>query len=419
MSKLEKILGHNLYMYIKQHVKYIRDFLALLGKDKIEKCFKTVEIKTFYQKNKHVFFGYYDIQQINDKEDKLLVHVVEKKANTQKNKAEIGYYSLKDDNYYPLTSTSAWSWQQGSRLRWWPTNENYICFNDVKDDAYVCKVFDIRDKVVIKEICMPLYDIDSSCKYGLSLNFSRLQRLRPGYGYNTILDKTENCAAPASDGIFYVDIEKNTSRLLISLERLANDVSDPEASEHYINHISISPDGKSFMFFHIWTLKNSRRWKTRLCVMNIDEEKYVVLEGKDQVSHYDWIDNESILVTGYMPNRKQIYSVYNVIKNEKTILDFEYLNNDGHPTLLSDKSLFISDTYPKQLDMQTLFEYNIEKKLYRPIIKIYSTPLMYEEKRCDLHPRVCISEELISIDTTYKKNCRQVVLVKNWKDKRV
>lgn len=416
MDILEKLLGHGKYMALKQHIKYVRDKKYLFKHKRIDIQNPNIATVILEQTDKHVFFGYYDIPQLNSFENKALVHVIPKSADTKRDFAEIGWYDLNSLSYKKLGTTKAWSWQQGSRLRWWPMDEDYIAYNDVVENEYVCKKINILSGDISRVYCRALYDIDPTGTYGLSLNFSRLQRLRPGYGYSYLPDDTAEQNVPSKDGIFYVDLVKNKSFLLISLERLADECKHGDALQHYINHISISPDGEKFMFFHIWTLGSSTRWKTRLCVASKDGKEFTVLEATDQVSHYDWIDNSHILVTGYTPERKQIYSVYDVDNNSKQILDFSFLNKDGHPSVLRDKNIFVTDTYPKDHDMQMLFECNIKSRSSRSLLNIYSTPLMYEEKRCDLHPRISESESIITIDSTFKDNIRKVILIKNWKE---
>jgi hypothetical protein len=71
-------------------------------------------------------------------------------------------------------------------------------------------------------------------------------------------DHTENEYAPKDDGLFLMDIETGETNLLISLYELAKEV-DQLKYEHYINHISFSPDGASLVFFHIWMDMNNKK----------------------------------------------------------------------------------------------------------------------------------------------------------------
>lgn len=412
---IKKIIGQQNITKTKQIIKFINDTVYFNFHKRII-CRNSNTLYTkFEQSGKHVFFGYYDIQQLDDREEKLLVHVVPSRAVACKDCAEIGYYDVSSRKYFPLAKTIAWCWQQGARLRWYPLNNDRILYNDVEQGEYVTRVFDLVQNRVVSTICTALYDIDATASFGLSINFSRLQRLRPGYGYSTLPDKTHDQSAPEDDGIFYVDLKSNTKKLIVSLADLAASVTDTNADQHYINHISISPDGKRFIFFHIWTLNEDTHWKTRLYIYELSTEKLKLLEKVDRVSHYNWIDSNTLMTTCYDDEKKAYYCTYNVSSGDKTMLNSQCLRKDGHPTALMDRESFISDTYPLGHDMQILFKYSFIEDKKKDILMIYSDARMFEEKRCDLHPRVSRSEKYISIDTTFEHGIRQVLLIQRWR----
>lgn len=370
------------------------------------------EKEDFFIEGKHTFFGYYDISQLNPAEDKILAHVVDHKAVTSRDCAGIGYFSVTDKKYVQITTTKAWCWQQGARLRWHPLDSGSIIVNDVEGDHYVSKVLRIDTKETVRVIPMALYDIDSCFTYGLSLNFSRLQRLRPGYGYDSLPDLTENDKAPVDDGIFYYDLATNQSRLIISLKDMATKIDSELKYQHYFNHISIAPDGKRFLFFHIWNGPEIDSWKTRLCVYDFASGKTTVLEDIDKVSHYDWKSNEELLVTCLTSNKSQYYALYHAVTGKKECLENDGLKKDGHPSFYKDATRFISDTYPLTHNMQTLFEYDMQNDVRTDIVAAYSSPLLYGEYRCDMHPRLSASQKYISFDSTFSHNRRQIVFLK-------
>lgn len=407
------IVGYNRYFKNRQFIKFLRDECFFAIHRRIT-CDQSINIEEYAQRKKHVFFGYYDIQQINKKENKMLVHVVDKNADTKSDIAEIGFYDLKSKEYVYLTQTRAWCWQQGARLRWNPINEEQILYSDVEGNNYVTRVFSIKEKKVIRTISAPLYDIDNEMKVGISVNFSRIQRLRPGYGYDALEDTTIGKKAPENDGVYLVDIEKDKKKLIISLKELSKNIYDD--GEHYINHISISPDGKKFMFFHIWTIQNSEKWKTRLYVYDIYENKLILLEDDTElVSHYDWSGNDNIIITSYDVNQKLRYYIYSISGKSKKMIKGDGLLQDGHPTVLKEQNIFVSDTYPIKYDMQTLFLFDMNNMKRVDILKAYSNPNLYGEYRCDMHPRISETERFISLDSTVKNGTRRVLLVDGWK----
>lgn len=58
------------------------------------------------------------------------------------------------------------------------------------------------------------------------------------------------------------------------------------------------------------------------------------------------------------------------------------------------KTKFISDTYPLEHNLQTLFEYDINTNVQKEIVEAYSSPLLYGEQRCDMHPRLLYQENI-------------------------
>ena len=338
----------------------------------------------FSLEHKHVFFGYYDLQQFNSEKDKLLATVIKKNANPKTDTAELYWIDVKRAEYHKIDDTLAWCWQQGARLRWYPVDERKVVYNDVDDGKYVSRLYDINEGKIIRTYCAALYDITPDGKTGLSLNYSRLQRLRPGYGYNRLPDFSEHELAP-DEGIYKIDLESNTKECIISIKQLVE--LTPEATDqwNYINHISISPDGNKFIFFHLWTSGVSQRWKNKLYVARIDGSELKCIEQQYIVSHYCWKDNDTLLATTVGFKRADShYIVYNLQNNNKCFLDScEMLREDGHPSFEQGKNNFISDTYPLDKCMQHIFEYEIDSGKLNAICSIYSDPRMFGENKLE------------------------------------
>lgn len=361
--------------------------------------------------NFHIYRGYYDIDYLNSDENKFLCHRLPTDAsNNKKTQCEVGYYDLVSGKFNRVAKTNAWCWQQGSRLRWHPANKNLIVFNDVGKEDYCTKVFDVDDYKCVRIIDYPLYDITPDFKYGISLNFSRLQRLRPGYGYNFFEDNTISFNAPEDDGIFIVDIKANKQELLFSLKDLAKAVDADNKFIHYVNHISISPDGKNFMFFHIYVNPGVKGWKTVLYVAGINGKNIRCLETADRVSHYCWIDNSNLMVTCRNDNGTEYYCTYNIESAQKTKLCIDKLNSDGHPSRIADTCRFITDTYPLEKSRQHLRSFCMNETEIKELASMYHDYRLRGEKRCDLHPVISCNGKYISVDTTYEQKRRSIVI---------
>lgn len=360
--------------------------------------------------DKHVFFGYYDIPQIQD--DKLLLMAVPRKADTKKDSAQLYWVNLTCGEYHPIACTRAWCWQQGARLRWHPTLKNTVLYNDVEQQRYVCRIADL-EKGLLRTVPRALYDVTPDGRLGLSLNYSRLQRLRPGYGYNTLPDATIDENVPKNDGIFLVDLENGEEKLIISYETLAQAV--PEAADclHYVNHISIAPDGKRFLFFHLWTPRVGSRWSGRLYIANIDGTELRCVEASFIPSHYCWQGSDGLLITSVgFGGAPSYYYLYDLTTQSRKKIEHSCLVQDGHPTFLSDGRRFLTDTYPLAGSMQRLFLSDRDGTEHTPICQLYADPRLFEEKRCDLHPRLTPDNAIVTIDSTFREGKRSVVVLR-------
>ncbi len=352
--------------------------------------------KRYAEKGKNVFFGYYDLSQYDSEGKRLLAHVVRRGADPSRDPADIVWYDVSDGKSHTVAQTKAWCWQQGARLRWHPLDNNKILYNDLVNGRYVLKSRDINTSAEMV-VSRALYDLDGGFTHGLSLNFERLQRLRPGYGYCVIGDNTSIDSAPADDGVFYVDIESGKDKLLFSLRELAKDICASDA-QHYINHLSISPSGKRFTFFHIWTKNASAQWNMRFYAADICGANMKMLEDGVRVSHYCWLDDDNILATRRVVDKEFSYVVYDIQKDTKRVLNSTHMDRDGHPSVFGGSGVMF-DTYPLDKHMQYLYcgDMSIEKD--RELLHIYSEPLCFGEHRCDLHPRV-FKDRYVTLDTT-------------------
>lgn len=410
---IKRLIGKDKINIIKAYKKYICSlYYSAKKEDRFQILDSSVE-KTYVIENPkgHIFCGYFDVKPNNPyNENEILVGMLNKNAKMGKDSMEIAIADYINNKIRLVTSTRAWNWQMGSRLRW-SKRKNVILYNDYYKDKYCCVAYDILQRKVIKRIPYALYDISDSEKIGLTINFSRLQRLRAGYGYNNIDDFTKEENASGEDGLFLVNLDSEEKSLLISYKKLSSMMPESINKQCYINHISFSPDEKKAMFFFIWKIEEKPGWKATLWVIDIETRIAKCLEKVDQVSHYDWKDNNTLLITGSKNNtRTGFYREYNCLNGTYVEICNENLHKDGHPVYSREFHGFYSDTYPDKKCRQTLFKYDFEK--YIPLLRVYHDPRMFGEKRCDLHPHYFSNTEMIAIDTTYDKNKRKIILIR-------
>ena len=359
------------------------------------------------EKGTDTFFGYYDITPFNSKNEIVYLEVPkgEKYAN-------IVWNDISGKNKRIIIITHAFNTQQGCRLRWYPSSDDTIIFNDYIEGKYVCRKINIRknEEIIIP---YPIYDISCDGRFGLTLNFERLGVLRPGYGYTNRLYVPEKDLS--SESISIIDMQSFKCTPIIKYEDIGRVLGEKENNyeNNYINHLSFSPNGDKFLFF--W-LKNETNWaQANLLQYNLNSKKIEVLEKELRVSHYTWLDNDTIICTAIsgssINDMKCRYYEYQVGK-ERKIIGQNILLRDGHPTLYKNKYI-ITDTYPDIYSYQTLFFYNIENDEVVKIVYSYSVPVRDEVFRTDMHPRFNIDKSIICYDANVEGE-RRLFLIKNW-----
>lgn len=414
-EEIKKLLGYNNILRIKKIIS-LKKYLFSLRNNSFKTFDYDTEIfcchKEIKQSKKNIFFGYYDLKQIDKAGQRALVHINDKKSDPAVDDVDLAFFDICKGTLSVFAKSSAWSRQQGSRLRWHPSIENSVIYNDFDGQRYISRIFDLEKNRVVENIPIALYDIDSNGEFGLGLNFSRLQRLRPGYGYSRIADITKNENIPKNDGIFLWSKNSHEVKLIVPLSEVAKS-SGIEDAQHYFNHISISPSGRRFMFFHLWSFGLGTKWGMNLYVCNIDGSDLRCVDDSEIISHYCWYD-DNILLTTALASEKMNHSryiLYDIENNKKTVIQSDILEQDGHPTFTNNGSGFITDTYPLKDCMQYVFYSDIKGDLYKELIKVYANPFLIDEHRCDLHPRLDEEHGIISIDTSYS-GLRSVLMLK-------
>ncbi|WP_146106864.1 hypothetical protein [Polaribacter porphyrae] len=395
---------------ISKIISPILEFIGFITQPLFNMMNKRFDVKCLNSDGKHVFFGYYDLSPFDKNDTKVLAHRTHHPLISPDPKSciDIGYYdidSLKNNtNFIKIGESNAWCWQQGSRLQWFPkkTNEKTVFYNTVKADKYIGIIQDIYTREIIKEIPLPLYDISNCGNKGLSLNFSRLQRLRPGYGYASLPDITENENIPKHDGIFLFDFKIEKNKLLISFDEIVNIGKMPEDwkdFQHYINHLCFNQSGTKFMFLHLLS-KNKKR-HSRLFVCNTDGSNLKLLDDSDVISHYTWKDDNTLLCTVYSKLSKAFsYTNYDLKSGKCEKLLPTVLKNDGHPTFIWNNTALLTDTYPNRFRQQSLITLDLKTK-YIKKARFYRHNKFKSEVRTDLHPRVNNTETIICIDDEF------------------
>ena len=301
----------------------------------------------------------------------------------------IDLIDLKSKKILKLDKTSAWSWQLGSNLQWHP-KKNIIFFNKKINGNYITQQIDLRSKK-IKKLNFSIYNISSDGKKFLTADFTKIGKLRKGYGFKN--DKFNKSINLKKSELKIVINKKN--KLLYKFDETKQKI----VIGCYINHQTFSPKGDKIAYFYTVLKKDNQRQILFYYYCLKKKKNFLINLSKSKlISHYCWKNSEEILFTMKENNKQYSYILYNIKLNKFKILSSE-LNKDGHPMFNPKyKDLFVSDTYPNILGFQKLFVYSILKKKIIWKKYIYS-PYKYRGIiRCDLHPRWSNNGKKILID---------------------
>lgn len=339
------------------------------------------------------FFGYYDKSPWDATGRYLLAMRVAfmKRPPTPEDIAVIGLVDLEDNcRWHPVAETVAWYWQQGAMLQWLPSApDREIIFNARSKEGFVSTILDIKTGKS-HTLPRPVYALSPNCRYAVTLNFSRVHRTRPGYGYVGVPDTWEDQLAPEKDGIYLMDLENGESRLIISLAQMAHYETEPsmEGAIHWFNHLQFNTTGTRFLFLHRWKhgLNEGFR-RTRMFTANIHGGDIALLGREGMVSHFDWRDERHILAWSTWRGENH-YHLYTDKSDEVTVVGGDVLHADGHCSYSPDRRWILTDTYPDRLESKrTLILYNPTANRRIDLGRFYSAPEISGEIRCDLHPR--------------------------------
>ncbi len=305
-----------------------------------------------------------------------------------------------------IAKTHSWNGQQACMLQWLgPDFSSRILYNDFRDGKYVSVIYELETGAE-RVLSMPVYTVSADGKTALTLDFSRLYNLSPGYGYRNVPETTKGMALPETTAIWKMDLESGEVTPLLSYRDFASFEPRPEMQDpgavHKVNHLMLNPEGDRFMVLYRWF--NGQRKYTRLITCNVDGTGMYVLSDDDMVSHCYWKDHDTILA---FENKKKSGQGYYLMKDLTRRYQhcWPQLSNDGHPSYSPDGTLIVTDTYPDRARVAEIRLMNgIDEKdeNIRVIARVFA-PFKYDnETRCDLHPRWNRKGDRIAFDAVFE-----------------
>lgn len=395
----------NKYPAVKIVVKRIYQLLMYWLSPKIKSEGNIVRISP--EGKGEYFFGYYDKSPWDATGRYVLcMHSDDTWSEADATRsAEIVLIDTHNDNAVrTIATTETWNVQQGCMAQWLgPDFKSRILYNDMTDGAYCSKILNLEDgsETILQ---MPVYSVSADGKTALSLDFSRLHNLRPGYGYAMLEERTKDTSLPDATAVWKIDLETDEVVNLLTYKDFASFNPRPEMllpeTVHKVNHLMLSPDGKRFMVLYRWFC--GQRKYTRLITCNTDGSEMFLLSDDDMVSHCYWKNNREIVAfenkhgegTGYYLMRDKTSEYRRLWKD---------ISNDGHPSCSpSDENVFVFDTYPDKTRVQELKIGNVNYDKPDVVARVFS-PFRYDnDTRCDLHPRWDRDGKRICFDATFE-----------------
>ena len=388
--------------------------------------------------------GYHDISPFNKSNDNILtIHRFPLKNTDLSNniKAEICLWHSRESIIEKIDETDSWSWEQGSRLQWLNCEE--IIYNIKKNKKNNSCIYNINNKQK-KILENPIYSLSQKNKKFLYINYSRIRHFWKNYGYE-FTDKIEFEKQPANDGVYLSDFDNN-QKLVLSIEE-AVDICGLKKSNQYffIAHPTFSPQGDKFVSLLRFLNESGILISYFICT-DLNKNTHTLL-AREKVSHFEWIDNDTIVVwcrnlspkyekirfNKYLEKyvvssikkiikllkpsiqQKIISTHYHIIKLNNPYklikLDENNLTEDGHPQISKNGKFLITDTYANKFGYQKLLLYDLIKNKTHIVGEFkVSNYLKNKNLKYDLHPRWNHNSNKISIDSSHNGSRQSYII---------
>ena len=374
------------------------------------------------------WFGYYDKLQFDPTNRFVLSNQVsfEHRTPTAADRIRVGMIDLEDgDRWTELGKSDAWGWQQGCMLQWVPGSKNEVLWNDREGDQYVARIKNVETGEV-RTLPRAVYALSPDGKWGVTTDFARLQALRPGYGYQGVVDAYRTMKAPEKTGIWRVDLTTGEEKLIFSYaEAAAIPFKNGSLADqwNWFNHLLVAPDSKRFTFLHRWRAKGpddpefavNNGFVTRMFTMNLDGSDPYIIDPSGYTSHFVWRDASHITAWTRPEGQKDAFYLLEDKTAKFTIVGEGEMPVNGHNTYLTvgnGREWILNDTYPTGVRrQQTPYLYHEPTKKRHDLGHFHSPKEYTGEWRCDTHPRSSNDGRLVTIDSPHGGNGRQVWLL--------
>lgn len=348
---------------------------------------------------RNLFFGYYDYSPFNPENSNLVVFHGNNLniGNPPTGSVDIILYDLVTKKFEIVGSTTAWNWQQGSRLCWLDSNRIcYNTFNETKEE-YEANIYNIKSRENLHTI-LP-FQAKLSNAHLLAINYKILADTRPDYGY--FCHRKEKLDF-SNAGIHTFSIEGNHAEKIIGVEQIKPFLSiSLKETKYWFNHLLIAPDERHMIF--LFRVAKDGKTLHHLFLYNFEKERLDLLL-ENVVSHYCWKNSDEIVYWGRQPEPG--YYVFNITeKSNKSIVNGQV---DGHPSVIGDNIL--TDTYPMRDRRRKLYLHSTKTHKEEILGYFFENPKYRYDNRCDLHPSVSSDQKFVQVDSNFDGNRNFLIL---------
>lgn len=404
MNKIEKVV-YNLVKSnprLKSFIRNIYQSVFDLLPDRDNWSSATIIEKKGY------FLGFHDKSPFSFDEQYVLANKIEipLRMPQKDDLLTVGFWNNELEQYTPVLKTYAWNYHKGCRLQWLGDNTHSFIFNNIVNGKLGANIYSI-DNGETRELDYPIDTVSHNGKFATSFSYERLNRYMPGYGYcyedEPYFDEYES----ENTGLFLIDIENNTRKLLISLKQLAMMQPDETMrnAHHYVTHTEFSTDDDRVAFLHRWTYEDPDKRYTRLVTCKLDGTDIHISITSGMVSHYDW-DKEHGILAYCQVNGVDGHYIFKDYKMKEVKRVAPDLNSDGHQSYIPNTDFFVTDTYPDKWRHAKIYKVDIKNNKTELLAdlkspKAFQSPNIYKHWACDLHPRVSPDGKYVCFDSVH------------------
>lgn len=361
------------------------------------------------------WFGYYDRSPWSSDGKYFINH----RASDKYASCGVSVTEIATGRTVTVGDTLAWNHQQACLSTWCGSSPYTVAYNSIEDGVlgswWVRLAQDNIDTAESRFVPWPIQTIHPNGEHALTLNYRRLHRLRPEYGYNHEVSNFAPNQPDDNDGVWRLDARCGTAKLIVTIEQLRtlSPAQTMDGADHKVNHIMYSPNGEHFVFMHRWIHKTGKY--SRLIVgkdgADFDSCALSILMDERVVSHYSWKNNYELIVWGRTGGHDGYFLVDTKQGTVESLADgLLDRYGDGHPSFSPDERYVITDTYPDKGRMRTLILLDTKVKKVTELGKFFAPWKFNGAFRCDLHPRWSPDGRQISIDSAHEGQRRSYIV---------